>query len=448
MGPDSVVNLAYTALNTMRKEDREDIAKRLSAGQKLIDSLANPATLVDDADDDNGLVTWAGLEELITRGNAAQAAIAAGGLSAAQIAAAQVRVQRVVPIQGYRQAVEQLVNHMELLFGGQRNLFLNPANALPYPAYGNATSARVLYENVIMHDLVPLFGDVRYVNEPGVGLRQAGPLLEVLRTLLAGALRPEDRVTGRKYDQDKIDERIAKGQIASPEAAENFYASVEADAANPAGATPVEVMNDARARVARITQKFKQNPQYTKAASKTGLDTWLDQMNAAAERAVNLIATAPPANVAQGRRQDNATLTLRAVRRGSKFLSSGAAARAGFKTASRFNLNKAADFYSAGPAGGAGGSELVVPGSKDYNLLETPIMQGLIAAQMSQAAHVVDINDQYGSQFGVAGVPRSSRQDVGLEVFDDDYQDPAGVGAMFGRGAGDQELDQTAVDRL
>ncbi len=90
----------------------------------------------------------------------------------------------------------------------------------------------------------------------------------------------------------------------------------------------------------------------------------------------------------------------------------------------------------------------MIPDSRDYNLLETPIMQGLIAAQMSQASQMGDINEQYGSQFGVAGVPRPARQDVGLEAFDDDYQDPAGVGAMFGRGAGDQELDQAAVDRL
>lgn len=424
MGPDSVVNLAYTALNSMRKEDREDIAKKLSAGQKIIDRLASPDAInlaVNAAGaptDNSGLVTWESL-----------------GL---------IQGPDSASIRDYKAAVQQLVDHMELLFGGQRNLFLNPANALPYDraVYGEATPARVLYENVIMHDLVPLFS-VQYDAAVGVGRREAGPLLEVLQTLLAGALRPESG--GNDYDQAKIDEKIQKGQISTRQNAVDFYASVAADANGLNGANAQEVVQDARARVASITQKFKQNPQYTKAASKTGLDTWLDQMNAAAERAVAIIANSPGA--VEGRRQNagNTRITNRAVRRGSKFLSSGAAQAAGFKTASRFNVTQAADLYTAGPAGGAA---LVTPGSRDYNLLETPIMQGLIAAQMSQAYQIGDMNDQYGSQFGVAGVPRSARADVGLEAFDDDYADPTGVGAMFGTGAGGQALDQGAVDRL
>jgi hypothetical protein len=407
MGPDSVVNLAYTALNTMRKEDREEISKRLSVGQKVVDRLANPVDITDATDNAvlEGLVTWEGLQ------------IAAASDSA---------------IADYVRAINELVSHMELLFGGQRNLFLNPRNALP--GGGNADSVRVFYENVVMPDLVPLFS----VNYQDVAADAAivGPLKEVVQNFLGGVLQPGP-------DDAKIADKVSKGAIPDAASAAAFYANVNAIVTRAVGSN---VIDDIRRAVSDIIQLFRKNPQFTKAASVNGLNTWLEQMNAAAERAVTLIRQQTAAGN-QGRQRNGAGVrTNRAVRRGSPFLTNN---NRGLKPASVWNANVPADEYTVS----VGGNEVRALGSRaDFNLLETPIMQGLIAAQNAQGSQMGAINSQFGSQFGVSGVPHSSRQDIGLAAYDDDYVDPSGpnadVGAMFGRGDGDHELDQAAVDRL
>lgn len=97
MSVETVVNLARISLASMKKEVREELSRKISAGQRIIHQLADPGGDVIEGD-----ISWTGLSRV-------------PGVSSI--------------IQDYKNALQELVNHAGPFFGGENNWFLTPVDA-------------------------------------------------------------------------------------------------------------------------------------------------------------------------------------------------------------------------------------------------------------------------------------------------------------------------------
>ena len=380
-GVNDAANLAYAAIASGFPDQvaRKKLVVDLNVGMRLINRLAQlPLTtgaeaLDTDANRLGAAKTAAGAAaSAATAGNqgakdaARDAAIAATttvpelagqtswvALTAIAAAPADYPAGKVGTIvEAFVAAVEQVATTLGSMMGSSGNIFLDAANALPVDGYGDATPARVLYENLLNFRAIPVYYAARDEALAGRSAEEeAAPGLATAFGYLLGALKSEQEGRDAKFTADQL-AQLAAVRVAAGGAVN-------------------------RAKYDTLRSTLLTRFEFSKAGSIAELKQYIGELDAAVVAAPAKLPAAAAGVQVRGRQRAFVATTL-AVHENNKSVTSGDARAAGFALASRFDITKARDAYETvtGPDGSTKAVELV-----GMRLEDIPLIRGLMGAQ-------------------------------------------------------------------
>lgn len=314
-------------------------------------------------------------------------------------------------------AVQMVATAIGTLFGGTENVFLNPANALPFAEYEKATPERVLYENFINYNSVPVFtlgdGDVqedtRMFRNGEPGIQQA------YASLLSAFLDADVPAEARLIQQRNLNVETVRADRAR-------YVSLPATREN---------YNSLRSFLLANGLKTK-----TKAGSNgTVNQRELNQYVASVDTVLADASARAPAAAARGRvvrREGTPSPYLAVSRNNPTFADEDRGHSKGLALASRFDVTVPGDEYETQYDTNSAAGDFTVsrrPVLMGTKLEDLPLMRGIAAAQSTGQ----NVGTNYKVASASQGGRRSHQQFMGADApLDSYYDDAEPIGSMIG----------------